>query len=81
MLHVRVISPPDRTVAVRDLLLREPGATHVSVLPGVALAPAGDLVEAGPPRAPSSAARWVVSAPGRFTASAELVAVPVLDSS
>ena len=46
MLHLRVISPPNRTAAVRDLLLREPGATHLTVLPGAALAPAGDLVEA-----------------------------------
>jgi len=41
-----VISPPDRTGAVRELLLAEPGATHVTVLAGVALQPAGDVVEA-----------------------------------
>jgi len=40
-----VISPPDRTGAVRELLLAEPGATHVTVLAGVALQPAG-VVEA-----------------------------------
>lgn len=41
-----MISPPDRTGAVRELLLAEPGATHVTVLAGVALQPAGDVVEA-----------------------------------
>jgi uncharacterized hydrophobic protein (TIGR00271 family) len=46
MLHLRVISPPTRTAAVRDILLREPGATHVTVVPGVAIAPPGDVVEA-----------------------------------
>lgn len=43
---MRVISPPEHTDAVRDLLLAEPGATHVTVLPGIALQPAGDVVEA-----------------------------------
>lgn len=46
MLHLRVISPPDRTDAVRTLLVDEPGATHVTVLPGVAVQPPGDVVEA-----------------------------------
>lgn len=46
MLHMRVISPAGTTDAVRDLLLGEPGATHVTVLPGIALQPAGDVVEA-----------------------------------
>ena len=31
---------------MRDLLLAEPGATHVTSLPGIALQPAGDVVEA-----------------------------------
>jgi uncharacterized hydrophobic protein (TIGR00271 family) len=44
--HLRVISPPRSTGAVRDLLLAEPGATHVTVLTGAALQPAGDVVEA-----------------------------------
>ncbi len=46
MLHLRVIAPSDQTAAVRALLLADPGATHVTVLPGVALQPAGDVVEA-----------------------------------
>ncbi|MFC4950828.1 DUF389 domain-containing protein [Pseudonocardia sp. GCM10023141] len=46
MLHMRVIAPIESTGAVRDLLLGEPGATHVTVLPGVALQPVGDVVEA-----------------------------------
>jgi uncharacterized hydrophobic protein (TIGR00271 family) len=46
VLHMRVISPVGQTDAVRDLLLGEPGATHVTVLPGIALQPPGDVVEA-----------------------------------
>ncbi|TQM04113.1 DUF389 domain-containing protein [Pseudonocardia kunmingensis] len=46
MLHMRVIAPTERTGAVRDLLLDAPGATHVTVLPGVAVQPPGDVVEA-----------------------------------
>lgn len=45
MLHMRVISPPEHTDAVRDLLLAEPGATHVIVLRGIALQPPGDVLE------------------------------------
>lgn len=46
MLHMRVISPAERTAAVQELLLAEPGATHVTVLLGIAVQPAGDVVEA-----------------------------------
>lgn len=46
MLHLRVISPPDRTASVRELLLAEPGATHVTEQPGIALRPSGDVLEA-----------------------------------
>ena len=46
MLHVRVISPAERTDAVRDLFLAEPGATHVTLAPRAALRPAGDVVAA-----------------------------------
>jgi uncharacterized hydrophobic protein (TIGR00271 family) len=46
VLHLRVICPAERTAAVRDLLVDEPGATHVAVLPGVAVQPPGDVVEA-----------------------------------
>lgn len=46
MLHLRVITPPERTDAVRALLLGEPGATHVAVLPGAAIQPPGDVIEA-----------------------------------
>jgi uncharacterized hydrophobic protein (TIGR00271 family) len=43
---MRVIAPADRSDAVRDLLLAEPGVAHVIVQPGVAIRPAGDVVEA-----------------------------------
>ena len=46
MQHLRVITPARTTDAVRDLLIAEPGATHVTVLPGAAIQPAGDVVEA-----------------------------------
>jgi uncharacterized hydrophobic protein (TIGR00271 family) len=44
--HLRVISPVETTDAVRELLVAEAGATHVTVLPGAAVQPAGDVVEA-----------------------------------
>jgi uncharacterized hydrophobic protein (TIGR00271 family) len=43
---MRVIAPPEQTDAVRDLLLAERGATHVTVLGGIAVQPPGDVVEA-----------------------------------
>ena len=46
MQHLRVLSPAASTAAVRDLLVAEPGATHVTVLAGAAIQPAGDVVEA-----------------------------------
>ena len=46
MLHMRVISPREQTDAVRTLLLAEVGATHVTVSPGIAVQPPGDVVEA-----------------------------------
>ncbi len=42
MQHLRVITPLRHTEAVRDLLLAEPGATHVTVHAGTALQPAWD---------------------------------------
>ena len=46
MLHMRVIAPAERSAEVRELLLAEPGATHVVVLPGAAVRPPGDVIEA-----------------------------------
>jgi len=46
VLHMRVIAPADRSADVRDLLLAEPGVAHVILLPGVAVRPAGDVLEA-----------------------------------
>ena len=46
MLHLRVIAPAGLTAKVRAALVEEPGATHVTVLQGVAVQPAGDVVEA-----------------------------------
>jgi uncharacterized hydrophobic protein (TIGR00271 family) len=45
-LHLRVIAPAEHTDAVREMLVAEPGATHVTVLSGVAVQPAGDVIEA-----------------------------------
>ncbi|MFJ3657747.1 DUF389 domain-containing protein [Streptomyces nigra] len=55
MLHLRLISPPERTADVVRLIERTVGTTHLVVLPGAARDPAGDLVlcdvarEAGDP--------------------------------
>lgn len=46
MLHLRVITPPRHTATVRELLKAEGGATHITVLPGIAVQPEGDVVEA-----------------------------------
>lgn len=44
MLHLRVVSPPQRTEAVLALLTAGPASFNVVVHRGAALAPAGDLV-------------------------------------
>jgi uncharacterized hydrophobic protein (TIGR00271 family) len=46
VLHLRVISPPAVTEDVVGLLTGHAGATHLVRLPGAAIAPAGDVVEA-----------------------------------
>jgi uncharacterized hydrophobic protein (TIGR00271 family) len=44
VLHLRIISPPDRTPDVERVLADSVGTTHVVVMPGVARDPAGDLI-------------------------------------
>jgi uncharacterized hydrophobic protein (TIGR00271 family) len=44
MVHLRIVSPPDRTDAVREVLACTPSVINVVVLPGVAQRPDGDLV-------------------------------------
>ncbi|MFJ8471606.1 DUF389 domain-containing protein [Kitasatospora sp. NPDC094011] len=44
MLHLRLIVPPDLREAVLGCLDDSVGVTHVAVLPGAAVRPAGDLV-------------------------------------
>ncbi len=46
MLHLRVVSPAELTDAVLVLLRRQQGVTHVVLVRGAAVEPAGDLVEA-----------------------------------
>ncbi|MFI6167034.1 DUF389 domain-containing protein [Nocardia sp. NPDC051052] len=46
MLHLRMISPPETTDQVLAVLAANPGATHVTLARGVAVEPAGDLVQA-----------------------------------
>lgn len=46
MLHLRVISPPEQTDKVLEQLTTHPGATHLVLNRGAAIAPAGDLIEA-----------------------------------
>ncbi|MGW0176472.1 DUF389 domain-containing protein [Rhodococcus sp. NPDC003322] len=51
MLHLRVISPSDRSAEVLDTLAAEPGATHVTLALGAAVDPPGDVIEADVARA------------------------------
>ncbi|MFF0446321.1 DUF389 domain-containing protein [Streptomyces sp. NPDC004609] len=44
MLHLRLITPSDRTAEAVALIERTVGATHVAVIPGAARNPRGDLV-------------------------------------
>ena len=44
VLHLRIVSPPDRTDAVLDLLRHAPAVANLALLPNAALDPAGDLV-------------------------------------
>ncbi|GGZ19604.1 hypothetical protein GCM10010387_10540 [Streptomyces inusitatus] len=44
MLHLRLITPADRTAEVVRLVERTVGTTHLAVVPGAALHPQGDLV-------------------------------------
>ncbi|MFC3962822.1 DUF389 domain-containing protein [Nocardia jiangsuensis] len=46
MLHLRIISPAGSTPDVLAALRADPGVTHLSLLPGAALAPEGDLIHA-----------------------------------
>jgi uncharacterized hydrophobic protein (TIGR00271 family) len=46
VIRLRVICPAERTPGVLAVLRDDPGATHVVVLPGSAVEPEGDLVEA-----------------------------------
>ena len=45
MLHLRILVPTELGPAVQALLLREPGAVHLSVVRGAAIDPTGDLIE------------------------------------
>ena len=51
MIHLRILVPGDLSASVESLLLREPGAVHVSVVAGASREPAGDLIEADVVRA------------------------------
>jgi uncharacterized hydrophobic protein (TIGR00271 family) len=44
MLHLRIISPPDRTATVLQELADDPGVTHITADRGAATEPPGDLV-------------------------------------
>lgn len=44
MLHLRIITPADRTATVLDALEASPGVTHVILLPGAGRDPRGDVV-------------------------------------
>jgi uncharacterized hydrophobic protein (TIGR00271 family) len=44
VLHLRIITPPERTATVLQELAGDPGVTHITVNRGAATQPAGDLV-------------------------------------
>ncbi|MEU7554510.1 DUF389 domain-containing protein [Streptomyces sp. NPDC044571] len=44
MLHLRIITPSDRTAAVVEVIENTVGTTHLAVLPGAARLPPGDIV-------------------------------------
>jgi uncharacterized hydrophobic protein (TIGR00271 family) len=46
VIHLRVVSPPERSAAVYELMLDDPAVCNVVRLPGVARRPDGDLVMA-----------------------------------
>lgn len=46
MLHLRAISPPEHTEEAVEFLREHPGVTHVVLLPGAAVVPKGDVIEA-----------------------------------
>ena len=46
LLHLRVVSPAHLSQEVEAILSRQPGATNIIVLPGVARDPSGDLFQA-----------------------------------
>jgi uncharacterized hydrophobic protein (TIGR00271 family) len=46
VLHLRVIAPSDLRAAVLELLKENPGATHITVHPGVVVDPCGDEITA-----------------------------------
>ena len=46
LLHLRVVSPAHFSHEVEAILSRQPGATNIIVLPGVARDPSGDLFQA-----------------------------------
>ena len=46
LLHLRVVSPADLSAEALLILRGQPGATNLVHLPGVAVEPAGDLIQA-----------------------------------
>jgi hypothetical protein len=46
LLHLRVVSPADLRAEVLVILRDQPGATNLLHLPGVAVEPAGDVIQA-----------------------------------
>ena len=46
MLHLRAICPPEHTETVVEALREHPGTAHVVLLPGAAVMPPGDVIEA-----------------------------------
>ncbi|WP_433591163.1 DUF389 domain-containing protein [Nocardia sp. CA-145437] len=62
MLHLRIVSPSERSGDVLRILVAEPGATHVTLARGEAVDPPGDVIEADLARGSVNAAVAALSA-------------------
>lgn len=62
MLHLRVVSPSERSGEVVQILVAEPGATNVTLACGGSVDPPGDVIEADLARASVNAAISALSA-------------------
>ncbi len=73
MIALRLISPPETTPLLLEVLRDQPGATHVVLLPGAALEPAGDVLLADVAREAVTEVVGALQAAGECAVSLEAV--------